>query len=224
MNNTAKVRPMSRVSCALAVAAIVAATSSSIAADMYGGNRTAPAYGNNGYQDQSAPNSAWNGAYAGGSLGYGWGNNGLNGTHIGIYGGVNATVGSNVVVGGEADLNIAGQRQAGVLNGQLKESSSTWNGSLRARVGVAFDRVMPYATAGIALADDTVKYGNSTDSTTKVGYAIGGGIEGKVVDRITVKGEYIREGFQSTTHSINGTEIRQAPSTSIIRTGVAYHF
>lgn len=214
---------MSRVSYALAVAAVVAATSPSIAADMYSGNRAPqPAY--NGYQDQGSSNSTWNGAYAGGSVGYGWGNNGLNGAHIGAYGGVNATVGSNVVVGGEADLNISTQRSAGVVNGTLKESYSDWNGSLRARVGVAFDRVMPYATAGIALADDTVKYGNSTDSTTKVGYAIGAGVEGKLVDRITVKGEYLREGFQSSTHSFGATQVRQAPTTDIVRTGVAYHF
>ena len=145
---------MSRVSFAIAVATVVVAASPSIAADMYGGNRTAPAYGG-GYQDSgSTPAASWHGAYAGGALGYGWGNGGLNGNHIGVYGGVNATVGSNVVVGGEADVNMSGQRSATVEGGNLRENFSNWNGSVRGRVGVAIDRFLPYATAGIALADE----------------------------------------------------------------------
>ncbi len=214
---------MSRVSFALAVAAVVVATTPSIAADMYGNNRAPSAYGG-GYQDQSSPATGWNGGYVGGQLGYGWGNNGLNGTQIGIYGGANTTIGSNVVVGAEADLNISGQRNATIEGGKLRENHSDWNGSLRARVGVAVDRFLPYATAGIALADDTVKYDGTTNSTTKVGYVIGGGVEAKVVDRVSVKAELLRQGFSSTTHTISGNDLRQSPSSTILRTGAAYHF
>ncbi len=213
---------MSRVSFALAVAAVVAATSSSVAADMYSGNRAPAAYNNSGYQ--GAPSgSPWNGAYVGGQAGYGWGSHGLNGGQIGIYGGVNSMVGSNVMVGGEADLNVSGQTASRVTNGTLNEHKSDWNGSVRARVGVVMDKFMPYATAGIALADDTVKAGG-TSSTTKVGYIIGGGVEAQVVDHVTAKGELLYSGFGSSNHSIGGISTGTRTDTTVLRGGAAYHF
>ena len=214
---------MSRVSFALAVAAVVVATPS-FAADMYGNQRAPSAYSGGGYSDNSGSAASWNGAYVGGQLGYGWGRDGLHGNQIGIYGGVNATVGSNVVVGGEVDLNMSGQRRASVTAGSVREDFSDWNGSIRARVGVAIDRFLPYATAGLALADDTVKYAGTSDSQTRVGYVIGAGVEGKVVDRITAKGEFLYEGFGSTTHAIGGLDHRNNPSSAQLRAGVAYHF
>lgn len=215
---------MSRVSFALVVAAVVVATPS-FAADMYGNQRAPSAYSSGGgYTDNSGLASSWNGAYVGGQLGYGWGRDGLNGNQIGIYGGVNAAVGSNVVVGGEVDLNMSGQRKASAPGGFLREDFSDWNGSIRARVGVAIDRFMPYATAGIALADDTVRFNGTTDSQTRVGYVIGGGVEGKVADKITAKGELLHQGFGNTTHGIGGADFRSNPSTTLLRIGAGYHF
>ncbi len=214
---------MSRVSFALAVAAVVVATPS-FAADMYNNSRAPSAYSGGGYSDNSGAAASWNGAYMGGQLGYGWGRNGLHGNQIGVYGGVNAAVGSNVVVGGEADLNVSGQRRAGVENGTLREDQSTWNGSIRGRVGVAIDRFLPYATAGIALADDSIKYGGSTDSQTRVGIAVGGGVEGKLAEKITAKGELIYEGFSAANRTVGGSTFRTNPSTTLLRAGAAYHF
>lgn len=213
---------MSRVTHALALVASLAAVSPAAAADMYGSPAPAASYG---YNDSgSNPATQWNGAYAGGQLGYAWGRDGLHGAQGGLYGGVNTAVGSNIVVGGEAEVNISGQERYGVTTGQLVKKSSDWNAAVRARAGVAFDKVMPYATAGIAFADDTVKGLGATDTTTKVGYVVGMGVEGRVTDRISVKGELLHMGFGGTDHVVATQSEHNDVSSTILRTGAAYKF
>lgn len=214
---------MSRVFNALALAATFAAITPVAAADMYG--NPPPAASSYGYQDQgSGPASQWSGAYAGGQLGYAWGKDGMHGPQGGVYGGVNAAVGSNIVVGAEAEVNLSGQTLHGVSGGNLVKKSSDWNAAVRARAGVAFDKVMPYATVGIAFADDTVKALGATDTTTKVGYVVGMGVEGRVTDKISVKGELVHMGFGGTNHVTGWASEHNDASSTVLRTGAAYKF
>lgn len=215
---------MTRVSFALAVVASVAVASPAVAADMYGNRAPSASYG---YQDQgggSSPAAQWNGAYAGGQFGYGWGKNGMYGPQGGIFGGVNSAVGANIVVGGEAELNLNGQSLHGVDTGSLVKRSSDWNGAVRARVGVAFDKVMPYASVGVAFVDDTVKGFGATSSTTKVGVLVGAGVEGRVSDRISLRGELNYVGVGSTNQNVGGTTVSNNASATVLRTGAAYKF
>lgn len=213
---------MARTSLVLALAASVAAISPAVGADMYGNRAPSASYG---YTDPGvSPTSQWNGAYAGAQVGYGWGRRGMNGAQGGLYAGINSTVGSNFVVGGEAEVNLSGQSRSGAVGSQVVESSSGWNGAVRARAGVAFDKIMPYATAGIAFTDDTMKVGNAKSSTTKVGYVVGAGVEGRVTDRISVKGEVLYSGFGDTSHSIGAISDTNNGSTTLLRTGAAYRF
>lgn len=208
---------MSRVSFALALAVPLAAAGPALAADMYG---APPA------QPYAAPvaQAPWNGAYIGVQGGHGWGGNELNGGNAGIYGGINATVGSNFVAGVEGDINVSGQNTSRVIGPNYYKYDSNWNGSVRARAGVAFDRVMPYATGGVAFADDSIKTFGASSSKTKVGYAIGGGVESMVTDRISVKGELIHEGFPRSTHSMPAGLLTSNASSNVLRGGVAYRF
>ncbi|KQO76353.1 hypothetical protein ASF20_13445 [Methylobacterium sp. Leaf88] len=54
-----------------------------------------------------------------------------------------------------------------------------WFGTVRGRVGYAFDRFMVYGTGGFAYGgggeSDGLAYGRSNE--TRVGYAVGGGVE-----------------------------------------------
>lgn len=73
-------------------------------------------------------------------------------------------------------------------------------GSVRGRIGVAFDRFLVYATGGYAYADihtsqgvsyDGAYYGTSAHTSgLKSGYAVGGGVEYAFSNNWTVKGEY----------------------------------
>lgn len=217
---------MSRVSIALSFAAVVVAITPAAAADMYGSNSRAPS-SSYGYSEQGSgagPAASWNGGYVGGQAGYGWGDHGSNGAVGGIYGGYNAAVAPNVVLGGEADINLSGQEHSSVEGGALVKRQSNWNGSLRARVGVTFDKAMPYATAGIALADDTVKANGANDTTTKLGYVVGAGVEGKISDQISIKGELLRTGFGRTDHVAGATRVGNNVSGTTLRAGAAFHF
>jgi outer membrane immunogenic protein len=210
---------MSRVFLVLAVSASFAAIAPASAADLYG---AAPAP-NYGYQAPAANNGPWNGPYLGGQVGHAWGRNSLDGTQLGVYGGVNSTVGSNVVIGAEADLNVSDQSHSRVIGGALYNYESSWNSTIRGRVGVAFDKVMPYATGGVAFADNSLRALGRSSSNTNVGYALGAGVEGQVVDRVTVKGEYMYEGFGRTNHDIGGGT-RTSINSGAVRAGAAFHF
>lgn len=217
---------MSRVSFALALVASVAAASTAGAADLYGSN-AAPAASYGGYQQDGGaggPAQQWTGAYAGGQIGYGWGKDGMHGAQGGIFGGVQTAVGANMVVGGEAELNINGQSLHSVAGGQLLKRSSDWNGAIRARAGVAFDRVMPYGSVGVVFVDDTAKGFGATASTTKVGYMFGAGVEGKVNDKISLRGELNYVGVGNTTQNVGGVAVRSNASAAVLRTGAAYKF
>jgi outer membrane immunogenic protein len=213
---------MFRVTLALAAAAGLAAIAPASAADMYGAPPAAPAYG---YAAPAPVSNSWNGVYAGAQAGHAWGPETLNGTQVGVYAGMNTAVGQNVIAGVEADLNVSGQTADHLVGGRLYKYSSDWNASIRPRIGVAFDKVMPYATAGIAFSDDTVKALGTSTSTTKIGYAAGAGVEGQVTDHITVKGEFVHLGFGRTKHTLApGVVANSSVNSNILRAGAAYHF
>jgi outer membrane immunogenic protein len=106
--------------------------------------------------------------------------------------GFNAQFGS-AVVGVEADLTYGGASRREVSFGTLNEPNIfrqdlDWLGTARARVGVAFDQVLVFATGGLAFADVTnrVSFHRAADSAFQyvgrssdwaAGYALGGGVE-----------------------------------------------
>ena len=74
-----------------------------------------------------------------------------------------------------------------------------------ARAGWAFDRVLLYATGGVAFShwslnhtySDTVDAVpvNITTSTTRTGWTVGGGLEYALTNNWTVRGEYLYADF-----------------------------
>jgi len=220
---------------AVATVAVIAAAVPAKAADLYGQQPPAPAPSYSGYTGQS-PVANWAGAYLGVTPGYAFGGltnkiagsntlkSSINGASIGLYGGVNAIVMSNLVVGGEGDINISDQHSAQTNGADFYKASSTWNGSMRGRFGAAFDRYMPFVTGGIAFGGNTLSVNGSSNSTAQVGYAFGGGVEGFMTDRIVLKGEFIYEGFGDQTHNVGGRSVNTNISSGILRVGAAYKF
>jgi outer membrane immunogenic protein len=217
----------------LAMAIAAATLAPAAAADLYGQQPPPPSTGYNSY---ASPVANWAGAYLGVTPGYSLGSvknnvpgvgsirNNFNGADIGIYGGVNAVIANNIIVGGEADINISDQRQTQVNAGNVYKTSSWWNGSIRARAGMGMDRYMPFVTAGLAFSDNTLNVNGASDSKGQVGWALGAGMEGFVTDRIVVRGEFIYEGFGTQTHNVAGTSIGTNASSGILRIGAAYKF
>jgi outer membrane immunogenic protein len=166
----------------LALASAAACTTAN-AADIY---RGPDAYV--GYKDGPAYVGVnWSGLYIGVNGGYGWNNDsGLFTDPTGGFGGgqIGYNVQSgNLVFGLETDFEGSGISDSAIGN----TSSLDWFGSVRGRLGYAFDRVLVYGTGGFA-------YGRVVNTgfpgETQTGWTAGGGLEYKFTPNWSGKVEY----------------------------------
>jgi outer membrane immunogenic protein len=188
------------------------------------------------------PFFTWNGLYVGINAGYGFGHSSWTNTtthlstgNFNIRGGtVGGTAGYNLqlgswVFGVEGDIdwsNIKGSTTTGCVG--TCQTSNNRLGTGRGRIGYAFDRFLPYVTAGAAFGDIKGTFGSVSSFTeTNVGWAAGAGVEYAFVDRWSAKLEYIYVDLGSAT--CNATCSGTFPfdvtfKTSIVRGGVNYKF
>ena len=180
-----------------------------------------------------SPAYNWTGVYAGINGGGGWGRSNFSapfatgnfdtdGWQLGGTLGYNYQVGQ-VVFGLETDIdwsNVKGSSACGV--GLTCETSNNWLGTARGRIGYAFDRFMPYITGGLAYGDvDNSITGLGSSSTTKAGYAIGGGLEAAIAGPWTAKIEYLYADLGSAT-APGGSDVEF--KTNLVRGGLNYRF
>lgn len=156
------------------------------------------------------PVFSWTGFYIGGNGGYAFGNSTWTVTAPALFAGqttgsfqtkgwlAGGTIGGNYqmgafVLGAEADFdwsNLKGNASAATC--PTCQTSESWISTGRGRAGVAFDRLLVYATGGAA-------YGNIkaspapgfTDTSNKFGWTGGGGVEFAFTPNITAKAEYL---------------------------------
>jgi outer membrane immunogenic protein len=133
---------------------------------------------------------------------------------------------NRLVLGIEADfgaMGLKGQRSGTFpysddINHPFSISTSTktnWLLTVRPRIGYAFDRSLVYATGGLAVASLSFDQAfvdlqcaplpacseNISAKSTRVGYAVGGGLEYAFANQWTVKGEYLYVDFGSASFS-----------------------
>ncbi len=190
-----------------------------------------------------APIFTWTGFYAGihGELGLGSYRGGagrlFGNSPIGGLGGV--TAGYNyqsgqLLIGGEADAGFGSIGSDGNF-GTGASGSGRINGlgTLRARVGYVYDRALFYATggyAGTALSGRVSDFAGAPNlvlnqSHYLSGFSVGLGLEYAVTTRISIKGEYLFNGFNSA-NTFGGSRDATAggANISLLRAGVNYHF
>lgn len=219
---------------ALGCVALVAVAGSVQAADMY---RKAPPA-----TPIESPVSAynWTGFYAGANLGGEFMRDRANvGGVVGslnagsLFGGVQAGYNWQTgpwVLGVEGDIGYGRPSKTGNFAGTALKIQEGVNGTLRARAGYAFDRTLVYGTGGLAVANFSTTAtnlgGTERANSTRAGYAIGAGIEHAVTNNISVKGEYLYEGFGSVRNTFVAPAVatRQSLSDHIVRVGVNYKF
>jgi outer membrane immunogenic protein len=175
----------------------------------------------------------WTGVYFGGNAGYGFESNsddivlsdpsastsGLkeSGGFVGIQMGYNYQMGL-LVLGLEGDVqaaNIKGSFSR-VIDAAGDSLSASGNadefGTIRARIGATFDRLLVYATGGAALGGisntlNVTTAGGFTslqNDSTQLGYTVGAGIEYRVDPNWSIKGEYQYINFGSESLSPAG--------------------
>lgn len=175
------------------------------------------------YEDASYD---WSGVYLGAMLGYQWGDfdvQGLgdveaDGYVAGGYAGYNYQSGA-LVFGVEGDLAATDLKETSA--GTTLESELT--GSIRGRVGYAFDRILAYGTGGVAFADVTASDGTVSDDNWHTGYVIGAGIESAMTENILARVEYLYTDFGDETYNLT-TATDADLSSHTVRAGVGYKF
>jgi outer membrane immunogenic protein len=170
----------------------------------------------------------WTGGYAGINGGYGFGRSAdsfnINGGLVGGTVGYNwQGAGSPVVWGLEADLDWSSIKgSTACAPGVTCETRNNWLGTARGRIGYAFDRILPYVTGGLAVGNVKNSISGFGDSsTTKAGYALGGGVEAALAGPWTAKVEYLYADLGRSSAPL-GTDARVKVNT--VRAGLNYRF
>jgi len=197
------------------------------------------------------PIFTWTGIYVGGQVGYAWGR--VSGTvqapnapvatygytPEGVIGG--AHVGYNYqvnqwVVGIEGSVDGTSLSKSFIPGPAVNFStSSDIQGSIRGRIGIAWDRALLYATGGAAFGGFNSTFssptGTDTFSTTRVGWTVGGGISYAVTNNWSVYAEYRYSDFGSSTvapgpsfNNVAGLFVRRSYTQNQVQVGFSYKF
>lgn len=201
----------------------------------------------------AAPVFNWSGVFLGAQIGYGWGKTNVdayngaaysfansgsynsNGVTGGVHLGYNWQV-NNIVLGLVTDIEASGIRGSATTGALDYYTRLNWQGSLRARLGVAIDRVHVYATGGLAYGGIDYRAFNATSAlglssnSTRVGWTVGAGVEYAFTPNWVASLEYRYTDFGSRNVNYAGspvtviTDARYKTTTHTVRLGVSYLF
>ena len=176
---------------------------------------------------EAAPSNDWTGFYLGALLGYTFGSadtdevgdidaDGIDG---GLYAGANWQY-DNILLGIEGDVLASGVE--GSEDGV--DLDQGFNGSLRARAGIALDQFLLYGTAGGAVTELGLDDALGGDEQTLLGWTAGAGAEAMITDNITARVEYRYTDYEDETFTLGGGDVDSDLSTHSVRAGVGFKF
>jgi outer membrane immunogenic protein len=195
----------------------------------------------------------WQGVFVGFNAGVGWGNDSSKeyntggaptdfsagfdqtGGITGFTAGYNVPLGQNVIFGADADFDTAnlsgGYRR--LSNGNGDDVKYDWISSLRARLGVPINNILPYVAGGFTMADikDDFIQGNANAqdlSTTRFGWTVGAGLEYGLPENFTARLDYRFTEFASYNQTpstvLPGFFYKQQPRLNEVTAGISYYF
>jgi outer membrane immunogenic protein len=185
---------------------------------------------------QAPPSFTWTGFYLGANAGAVWGDFSKAGRFIdpkaGFTGGITAGYNQQFgqfVAGVEGDYNYSGLGGRGfvVPGGATAKGELTSFGTVRGRLGVAFDRALIYGTGGYAFGFSSVESGLLKSSSSHHGYVIGGGLEYAFTQNISAKAEYLYMPLDArNVASVPGFGVtaKSGVDANVLRAGVNYRF
>ena len=94
----------------------------------------------------------------------------------------------------------------------------------RLRAGYVVDRLLIFGTGGLAAATGELNSAGIKSSNTSVGWVLGAGIDYKLTDFISIRGEVLHYGLGKASFSANGGSVAIGTETNVFRTGLSYHF
>jgi outer membrane immunogenic protein len=164
-------------------------------------------------QENTSGIGALSGGFAGGTLGYNWQT-------------------GNLVFGLEADAAWADVGATVAIPGLVSVTDKVRStGTVRGRIGYAFDQVLIYGTGGYAWADNrlsaTAGAASISDSHFHSGWTVGAGVEVLFAPKWSVKAEYLYRSFEGQTYFSNivpGGVQSGTLNLNSVQVGVNYHF
>jgi len=142
------------------------------------------------------------------------------GFYAGAFAGINFQNGA-FVYGAEADLGYSGAE--GSLGGATAEQGTF--GSLRARLGYAFDPFMIYGTAGAAATQAEVTAGGVSDQNTHLGWTVGAGAEALLTENVFGRLEYRYTDYEDKNFNLGGgTVVSSGFQENSVRAGIGVKF
>lgn len=164
------------------------------------------------------------GGFGGGQIGYNWQvQNWVFGFEADIQGGSirDTATGTLAYIAAPNTITVAANHRV------------NWFGTARGRIGLAFDRVLMYATGGVAFGESrynltmTETFGfvaAVANTDTRVGWVAGGGIEWAFAPNWSLKGEYQYIDLGRRTVGAAETTLAGAPTLFAISTPVRTDF
>jgi outer membrane immunogenic protein len=134
----------------------------------------------------------------------------------------------NLVLGIEGDWDWLSGKGSEQMAFPVMQNRMSWLATVRGRAGLAVGNTLVYATGGLAIAElkDSVTYSTTTfsDRKTRLGIAVGGGIEQKFAPHWSAKLEGLFVGMEKHTGLINGKTSTFKHQAVIGRVGLNYQF
>ena len=190
----------------------------------------------------------WNGFYAGGHAGYGFGRAPTSlvdpvmltqdkplGTALGgVQGGLNHVFGHGLLIGAEADLTFSAYLDSNPLlahywtpSGDELREQVDYFGTLRGRIGQVYGPMLFYGTGGVAFMGARVinnlgSGGSEKALISRTGWVAGGGVEYALAPRWTARAEYLYSSFGATSATLpwSGAQYGGSATFSELRVGL----
>jgi outer membrane immunogenic protein len=202
------------------------------------------------YVPPPPPVFSWTGVYIGAQAGYGWGHKsdytlfpggavaqGVGSNPSGFVGGGHVGYNyqiSQFVIGLEGDVNGSTGHSNEANFGFVGNGREEFDASIRGRAGVAFDRILIFATGGVVFGDfnssvtdpfGVVESHNRGD----IGWTVGGGLEYAIDNNWSVRGEYRYIDYRSgginyTTLALSPFTVHQHLTDNRVQAGFSYKF
>ena len=146
----------------------------------------------------------------------------------GLYAGTNFMIYNRVMLGFEGSTAFTDITGSGAEPTGRASFRNYVQADLRGRIGYAFGSFLPFAAAGVLYGrseqiDQTT--GSQRGRVNSEAFTIGGGLDYRVTERISLRGEYLfADTFNKKTVNLNNCLCTQQLSGNIFRLGAAYHF
>ncbi len=113
-----------------------------------------------------------------------------------------------------------------VDGGASCSTQQNWLGTTRGRIGYAFDRWLPFVTAGAAYGDVQANQASGSSDKTKLGWTAGGGLEYGITKNLSAKLEFLHIDLGTATFmgAGSGQTLSVPAKDNMVRAGVNYRF